>query len=211
MFTAAVLLASLTYITSAQSAPGAHPQGNSEERTVTSVWKSMPVEVRAVKTKNKSTHIGRPVAEGNDWFDGLTLSVTNVTGKSIVYIRGGFLFPRPRHAANAEQPPKYQSFMYGQHPEASEAARLSFLPINLGPGESMDIMLGRSDYEIVKQRLKQIGYADSIKEIQLHLAEVYFDDGSFWVAGHTQERKPAGRENRQPTASRAVKKKTLPS
>ncbi|HLL74122.1 MAG TPA: hypothetical protein VK421_02570 [Pyrinomonadaceae bacterium] len=174
---------------------------------MTAVWKSMPVEVRAVKTKNMNTTLGQPVADGDDWYEGLTLSVTNVSDKTITYIRGGFIFRPPRHAANAGEPPKYKQFAFGQHHELPEDARPSVLPFHFGPGESIDLLLDRNEHESVKRRLKELGYPDSIKEIQFHLSEVCFDDGSYWAAGH-YERKPArpATEVRPPAAASRTNK-----
>lgn len=149
----------------------------------------MPVEVKAVKTKKGVTKLGQAIADEDDWFDGLTISVENISGKTIIYIGGGFLFPRPQEAANG-RPPRYQRFMYGRHPSVSGEDSLTSESINVRPGETFDIKLPRKDYDLNKLRLKQLGYPASIKEIKFNIEEIYFSDGTAWIAGGTFERNP---------------------
>jgi hypothetical protein len=159
----------------------------SQDRTVTKFRKlSMPVEVKAVKTKKGVTKLGQAISDDDDWFDGLAVSIENISGKTIIYIGGGFLFPRPQEAASGK-PPRYQRFMYGRHPSLSDEASLTIEAINVRPGETFDITLSKKDYDSNKLRLKQLGYPASIKEIKFNIEEIYFDDGTAWIAGGTFE------------------------
>lgn len=164
-----------------------------EERTVTKFRNGkllMPLEIRRIKTKKRDAKRGEPIFDDDDWFDGLTLSIENTSGKTITYLGGGFLFFKPKVSRIAE-PPLYHTFMYGLHPEAPDIVSLTTLPLNLKPGEMLDITLPSSDYASIKQRLKELGYRDSIKEIKFNVEEIYYDDGTAWIVGSNYERDPA--------------------
>lgn len=180
----------------------------SQDRTVTKFRKlAMPVEVKAIKTKKGSTKLGQAISDDDDWFDGLAISVENVSGKTIIYIGGGFLFPRP-HETGDIKPPRYQRFAYGHHPSAPSEDSLINWPFNIRPGETFDIKLSKSDYDLNKIRLKQLGYPASIKEIKFNIEEIYFNDGTAWIAGDTFERDPNNpQQYKRVTAMPNTKKK----
>lgn len=172
----------------------------------------MPLEIKAVKTKKGTTKIGEAISEDDDWFDGLTVSIENTSGKTIIYIGGGFLFPKPKEGVVAE-PPWYHTFNYGRHPAAPSAARLTNLPISVKPGEMFDITLSNSDYVSTKQRLRQFGFPESIKDIKFNIEEIYYDDGTAWIVGDESERDPDNpekykRKANQPQAT-SKKKRNL--
>jgi hypothetical protein len=163
-----------------------------KDRTVTKFRNGklpMPVEVKAIKTKKKSAKIGEAVSDDDDWFDGLTVSIENTTGKTIVYIGGGFLFPRAKEGG-VVKPSRYEQFMYGRHPSFSGTLRLTNLALSLKPGEVLDITLPSSNYASIKQRLRELGYPDSIKDIKFNIEEIYYDDGTAWIVGDNFERDP---------------------
>lgn len=185
----------------------------SQDRIVTKFRKlAMPVEVKAIKTKKGSTKLGQAISDDDDWFDGLAISIENVSGKTIIYIGGGFLFPRPQETANGK-PPRYQRFIYGRHPSVSGEDTLTSWPIEVRPGETFDIKLSKKDYDSNKLRLKQLGYPASIKEIKFNIEEIYFDDGTAWIAGGTFERDPNNPEQykRVTTIPKSQKKRSRSS
>jgi hypothetical protein len=167
-----------------------------QERTVTKFRNGkllMPLEIRRIKTKKRDAKMGEPISDDDDWFDGLTLSIENTSGKTITYLGGGFLFHRPKEG-RVVKPSRYEQFMYGLHPEAPDIVRQTTLPLNLKPGEIFDITLPGSNYASIKQRLKELGYPDSIKEIKFNVEEIYYDDGTAWIVGSNYERDPENPE-----------------
>jgi hypothetical protein len=152
----------------------------------------LPVEVKLIKTRKKIVALGQNFSDSDDWFKGLTVSVENTSGKTIIYIGGGFLFPRPKEQdASAAPPPRYQDFMYGRHPAAPSQARLTAPPISVEPGETIDITLPESDYDRLVKRLKELRYPAVVREIKINFEEIYFSDGTAWIAGSPYERDPA--------------------
>ena len=164
--------------------------GQSQDRTVTKFRNGKlppPVEIKAIKTKRKIAKIGETIFDDDDWFDGLTVSIENTSGKTIIYVGGGFLFPKPRKAGVAE-PPWYHTFNYGRHPGVSNTIRLTNLPLSVKSGEVFDITVSNSDYVSIKQRLKQFGHPESVSEIKFNVEEIYYDDGTAWIVGIIYER-----------------------
>jgi hypothetical protein len=172
-------------------------RGKWQERTVSKFRNGklpMPLEIKAIKTKKGMTKIGEAISEDDDWFDGLTVSLENTSGKTIIYIGGGFLFPKPKEGGIVK-PSRYEQFMYGRHPAAPSAALLTNLPISVKPGEMFDITLPHSDYASIKQRLKELDYPDSITDIKFNVEEIYYDDGTAWIVGGEHERDPDNPES----------------
>jgi hypothetical protein len=183
----------------------------SQDRSVTKFRNGkllMPLEIKSIKTKRRTAKTGEVISDDDDWFDGLTLSIENTSGKTIIYIGGGFLFFKPKVSRIAE-PPWYHTFMYGLHPEAPDIVSLTTLPLNLKPGEIFDITIAHSDYTSIKQRLKESGHPASVKEIKFNVAEIYYDDGTAWIAGSNYERDPDNpkkykRKNDQSSSAQSV-------
>jgi hypothetical protein len=163
-----------------------------QDRTVTKFRNGkllMPLEIKTIKTKKRIAKIDEAISDDDDWFDGLTISIENTSGKTIIYIGGGFLFPRPVEGGIVKSS-RYEQFMYGRHPAVSGTVRLTNLPISVKPGEMFDITLPSSNYASIKQRLKELGYPDSIKDIKFNVEEIYYDDGTAWIVGDNFERDP---------------------
>jgi hypothetical protein len=172
----------------------------------------MPLEIRRIKTKKRIAKMGEVISDDDDWFDGLTLTIENTSDKTIIYIGGGFLFPRLKEGGIV-RPSRYERFMYGRHPDTPSTVRLTNLPLSLKSGETFDITLPSSNYISLKQRLKELGYPDSIKDIKFNVEEIYYDDGTAWIVGDNYERDPDNPEKykrKEDQPERTSKKKENP-
>jgi hypothetical protein len=154
-----------------------------KERSVEKLWrKAAPLKIGTIKTKKGEVLLGEKFTDNDDWFKGLTVVIENISGKTITYIGAGFLFPR-QFGDGGKAPPLYKSLDYGLHPDAPVEAAQNNQPLALKPGEKIAVTLSDVDYFEVKNNLIQLEYAFSIKTIKFNLQEVYFDDGTSWVAG----------------------------
>lgn len=118
----------------------------------------------------------------------------NVSGKTVIYVGAGFLFPG-RSKESGKSLPLYKSLMYGHHPSAPEEATLNTKPLELRPGETFVVTLSNADYDEVTALLKRLEYPQSIKAIKFHLMEVYFSDGTGWAGGSWLDRYPQDRNS----------------
>ena len=155
-----------------------------KERSVEKSWrKSAPLKIGAIKTKKGEILLGKKFVDSDDeWFQGLSVVLENISGKTITYIGAGFLFPREVGDVG-KAPPLYKSLFYGLHPDAPEPSTINRQPLVLKPGEKIAVTLFDPDYFEVKDDLAKLEYIHSIKTIKFHLEEVYFDDGTSWVVG----------------------------
>lgn len=155
-----------------------------KERVIEKSWRKLaPLKIRTIKTKKAKVSLGEKFVDNDDaWFQGLSVSLENISGKTITYLGAGLLFPR-QVGDDGKAPPLYKSLSYGLHPDVPEAYTVKSQPLALKPGEKISVILFDSDYLEVKNDLTQLDYAQSIKAIKFNLQEVYFDDGTSWVAG----------------------------
>lgn len=154
--------------------------------------KPTPLKVKVIKTKKAEVSLGKKFVDGDeDWFKVLSIVLENISGKTVTYVGVGFLFPRQVEDVG-KAPPLYKSLFYGHHPNAPSEVTAKVQPLSLKPGETITVKVSEPDYFEIRNNLARLQYADNIKTIKFNLQEVYFDDGSGWVAGtwlpHAQNR-----------------------
>lgn len=166
-----------------------------EERVVEKLSrKRAPLKIGTIKRKRGEALLGKTFTDREDWFQGLSLVLKNISGKNIVYIRGGFLFPR-QTVMEKQAPPLYSSFHYGLPPFAPEETSPNAQRLVLKPGETITINLSDLDYNEITANLRRLEYTHSIKVIKFNLDEIFFDDGTSWAAGKYF---PSGLNQKQP-------------
>jgi hypothetical protein len=154
-----------------------------EERVVEKLSRyQAPLQIGTIKRKRGEAFLGKKFTDREDWFQGLSLVMENTSGKTIVYIRGGFLFPRQIQMKN-QAPPLYHSFRYGLPPFIPEEGGSNAQQFVLKPGETITFTLSDSDYSDITASLRRLEYTHGIKMIKFNLEEIFFDDGTSWAAG----------------------------
>lgn len=168
---------------------------NGKERIVENLRRRpTPFKVKNIKTKKGEFLLGQKLVDEDDWFNGLSVVLENVSGKTVIYIGAGFLFPRQKGEVG-KAPPLYKSLLYGHHPSAPGEAVANTQPLALKPGESFTVTLSASDYGEVTTMLKRLEYTQSIKLIKFNLMEVYFSDGTGWEGGTWLDHYPRERSS----------------
>ncbi|HYY56348.1 MAG TPA: hypothetical protein VE842_03395 [Pyrinomonadaceae bacterium] len=168
-----------------------------QDRVVSKMWrKPAPLKIKIIKTRRGEFQPDQKFIDGDDWFKGLSIVLENVSSKTMTYVGVGFLLPRDTQVLG-KTPPLYHTLSYGHHPKAPEAALLNVPPLALRPGESITIALSDSDYSEITNNWRQLEHSRSIKDIRLHLYEIFFNDNTGWRVGHwilnssdIQERQP---------------------
>ena len=177
------LLASTTWFASAllltMLLPHVGTAFQKQERVVKQdVTADEPVNISRVRTKGGEFLRGKKVIGDESWFEGLTLTVTNTSGKSVTYVSVAIWFQRPQDDDTAHEPPFVHSLSYGRSPAASGAAgHLSPAPVP--PGEVIELILSDEMFNNIRTVLKKIKYS-GVKSIKLRLEEVFFEDGTRW-------------------------------
>lgn len=145
--------------------------------------KPTPLKVKVIKTKKGEVPLGKKFVDSDeDWFNGLSIVLENVSGKTVTYVGVGFLFPRQAGDAG-KAPPLYKSLSYGHHPSAPSEATVGVRPLSLKPSQRITVKVSESDYFEIRNNLTRLEYAYNIRTIKFNLQEVYFNDGSGWVSG----------------------------
>jgi hypothetical protein len=185
-----LLLTAVVLLPGASFSPGAAIQ--EQDRVVNKLRRiPLPVKIKVVKTKKGDVGLGQKFPGDDDWFKQLSISIENISGKTIIYIGGGFLFPNQAlQPGEQASPPLYHDFMYGRHPLAPEGALPPDAGISIKPGEVFNLTLSDDEFSSVKGKLKRLGYPASIKEISVNIEEIYFDDGTAWSGGGWYKRDP---------------------
>lgn len=147
-----------------------------------------PVRINVVKAKKGVVQPGRKFRGDDEWFKGLSVNVTNVSGKVITYVDISFTFARPEEGETAKQPAFVESLTYGISPfldrETLQASPPPPPPPPLLPGESIDLSLSDESYSNIRRILTKLKYPSSIKRITMVIDNIGFDDGTVWTVGH---------------------------
>lgn len=156
-------------------------QGKKEDRIITKyTWRNEPLEISSLKIKGKLTKLGLKSMEDDDWLKGLTVTVKNSSNKTIVFIELNLEFPSP--ASSDKEPPAVDHLMYGNYPQPpGEVATSHPDQPPLPPGEKASLTL--TDYDGLRDFLLQTKKQTSIKELEISINEVVFDEGMKWNGG----------------------------
>lgn len=157
------------------------------ERTIKrKIWDKEPIEIQTVRIKGTSVNFNQNFLYGNAWFDGLTISVKNVSNKTVVFIDLALIFPPSGEASRASD-----HMLYGQYPlppgETDDAPPIEKQP-PLQPVETATLTL--DDYAGTRDYLNDVGQPQSIKELEIEISEVIFSDGTKWSGGLMMRRDP---------------------
>lgn len=151
----------------------------SPERMVDKMsWRNEPIKVLKLKNKNRSIALGKKFAEGDDWLNGLTVTVRNVSDKAIAHIDLRLDFPRPGGGSSPETAIYMVHMIYGREPVDVSAEEVLKV---VSPGETVDITLLEVNMPFIKEDLEKLGYEHPIKHAQIMVDSVTFVDGSEWA------------------------------
>jgi len=149
-----------------------------------------PMKIKVVKAKDKVIKTGKKFLDEDDWFEGLTASIVNDTGKAILSIQIDVWLVRPKE--QAQVPPYVYELNYGADPfwfKPWEEYKTDKRPIP--PGGAVDIVLSADEYNHIKSSLKELGYPPNHQRIELRIGNVGFTDGTVWTGGVYMKRDPA--------------------
>ena len=154
-----------------------------------------PARIIALKTKQGIIEVGEEtvvkkiLTNDDDWLKGLSLKVSNTSDKSINFVSVRLTFVRQKDDAASDEAPLMHSITYGRNP--FHLKDLSLANQNKIPsGGFLDVSLSDDTYEVIKRVLKKLGYPASIKQIDLLVEVVGFDDGTVWEMGNLLRRDP---------------------
>lgn len=147
-----------------------------------------PVKVAAVKTKKGQVKTDKKFLDDDDWLRGITVSIANASDKTVTHVTIELLFHRPE--GQTRLPPLVYPLTYGRSPFLPREAVPFTQPEPLLPGNSRAIVLVDTEYNSLKEYLKEAKYPVSIKRLGVRVTEIGFSDGTAWTAGEMFRRAP---------------------
>lgn len=148
-----------------------------------------PVKITKLKVKGASRSFGQNFIDDDDWLRDLTLKIKNISNKPIVYLEISIDFPRPEKQPPDQSPPFQSSLGYGYYSVLNSPLPLD-TPRPLMPNESAELKLTDANYDSLMATLKHLNYPAVLKEIELTISTVIFNDDTGWRLGTPTRRDP---------------------
>jgi hypothetical protein len=178
-----VISAVLFGVCTASAQPGIRVQagGASKDRLV--VKKSdfnPPVRISMVKTRKGKVETDKPYQDSDDSVRGLTVSISNASGKGITYIDVAMLF---RRTDNREPgPPAVWHLEYGDSPFLQPAGE-SIAPVKvipILPKETFELEMSDHHFGELQTFLRMANFPPSLNIMELRVMGLGFSDGTAW-------------------------------
>ena len=142
----------------------------------------MPVEFVNIKLNGASFEPGQKIQAGDDWLQGVSFTLKNVSDKPIAYVEVGLQF---RHAAD---PRDYTVYIlnYGldqAHGRVDSAPQAAPRPIQ--PGETVELVLSKDKYPGFQKILSGSGVSGSVETAAYFADKIFFegDPDTMWRGG----------------------------
>lgn len=149
-----------------------------------------PLEVVSVRVKGETVEPGRPLAGGDDWLEGLTISVKNVSDKPISFIDVRLLFPTSagdgRKSIGLLGMLRYGCWQGGGGvaPYAVGSCK------EIMPGQTQDMELTGETYKRLVGTMARLGVRVPVESVQFEIDTVAFDADMEWSRGLLLKRDP---------------------
>lgn len=157
-------------------------QGPQRERLIDTKgsYPDCPIKIVGVETSKRKVVLGKSFLDDDDWMKGLTVRVTNSSGKTLTHIGIRLDFERP--ADQADQPGAVWDLWYGVSPfyfKPDENIPPPLDPLNQ-PGKVQSITLTDYEYGFMRAFLWDFKFPASIERIHITVYTIGFTDGSAW-------------------------------
>ncbi len=164
-----------------------------EERSINKLsWRTEPVKIVKIKSKNKTLELGLTFVSDDDWLNGLTITAENIANQAIARIELELAFP-PTGRSSPEKPTVVVPMIFGRDPLFDSSETTLDLVV---PGERVDIKLLDSSLVGLKEDLEKLGDGRKIKNVQIRVRSVIFADESEWIGDEILYPDPANPKRR---------------
>jgi hypothetical protein len=152
----------------------------------------IPVEIVSIKLNGKDVQPGEKIKGDDDWLQGLSFTLKNISEKPIAYVAVGLRFSQPRGFVDFV-------LSYGVDFSRGEPRRQSS-PLPIQPGETVDLVLSKERYPNFLQILEMGGASRSFDTAPYLIERVCFENEPdvIWESGYLKRRDPSvlGKFNR---------------
>jgi hypothetical protein len=158
-------------------------------------WPKEPVKIAKLKIKGKDIGLDEKFLSDEDWLRGFTLSLENISSKTILFMEIEVLFPRPQEHRTAQEPPLLYRLHYGQQPPLPGEVLPSGEMKRIRPGETINIVLTDENYSDIKSLLGELDYPVNVGKVSVSIGSIIFEDETMWRGGSILRRDPNNPNN----------------
>lgn len=190
---------------------GAEPKGKMNG-TPQDAWKVVkrspspdadePIKIVKVRGKGKDLSLNEKFkSDDPDWLRDFTLTIENTSGKGITHINFALFFPPRANGSTTGKGSYTFELRYGLSPQSEHYAesRKHHPERVIKQKEKYDLSLTTEEYEHIRKVLTDLGYPPDIREVEIWISEVGFDDGTYQIGGQIFGPMGALKEIKKPT------------
>lgn len=155
-------------------------QFRQERRMKSRPWGNEPVKIGKLRIRGQSIGLGQAFSEGNDWLQGLTLNVKNISPHAISYVELELHFLRSENSI--DNVITAYPMAYGTAPSKPGSTS----SVKIMPHQVVEIGLSDESYVELRDLLAKTNYSatlQEIKEVEIIIREAIFEDSTKWIAG----------------------------
>lgn len=147
-----------------------------------------PVDIVGIKVKGRAVEPNRKFLAEEDWLNGLTFTLKNVSDKPISYVDVELLFPA---RAGSQVDGALFELRYGVKPILPNNSDVGNRPKSILPGATLDLTLSEAEVQgVVSILLSHAGISSNVESVTYCVGTVFFegDEDTFWSRGHLLRR-----------------------
>ena len=149
------------------------------------------VWVSKITVDGEEVHPGIPFQAGNDWLEKMSISLTNRTAKTIIYVCITLGFPETGDGRTPATPQRMLNIIVGRLSAVAAFSGRTGKPLFIDPATKPLSLLGYRTLEIrvgdymadLKTYVEPSMPVTQIKHCEIHRTSFFFDDGMRWDAG----------------------------
>jgi hypothetical protein len=165
-----------------RSSSDAQAQNQEADRVVEKIsTKNEPLEIAELRTKTKRVSLDQPFPSGDDWLEGMTFRLKNVSGKTLRRAELELIFPEIKLGNGTF----LFTIHYGQIPDLPDPDSIE-MPL-VQTDETFELKFDDLTYATLRQRVFQ---GVSVTKVRMLISTAYFADGTAWRHGFWCRRDP---------------------
>jgi hypothetical protein len=180
-----VLVAAIFLLSITTSVPGQELRDRELRPAFDFTTIQMPVEIVSIKLNGRDVNPGEKIKGDDDWLQGLSFTVKNISEKPIAYVAISLRFEQPKRIVGF-------TLGYGVYYPGGEP-RSGTSPLPLQPNQTVDLTLTKERYPNFLQILRLGEMPRSFDVVPYLVERVSFEDDPniIWEGGYLKRRNPA--------------------
>lgn len=143
---------------------------------VTKTHLKLPVKIAVVKNQKGEMETDKEFVGDDDWLRGLTIRLTNNSGKAVTFVGIELVFWRTEDQSTGL--PAAWPLRKGLDPFSSDSTPDQ--PEIASPNADLEIVLSDAQYDDIKRFLKDVEFPETIKKVEIQIVKIGFSDGTAW-------------------------------